>query len=74
LWSRLAWAKNITKITKAKRSGGLAEGVEHLDQKYKALNSNPSTAKTNQTPRTFHRETTDSPFFILRHVYYAQGI
>jgi hypothetical protein len=42
-----AWAKSktISKITRAKRAGGLAQEVECLPSKCKALISNPSTAK-----------------------------
>jgi hypothetical protein len=33
------------KISNAKRAGGMAQEVEHLPSKCKALSSNPSTAK-----------------------------
>jgi hypothetical protein len=35
----------ISKITKAKRSGGMIQAVEHLPSKLKTLSSNPSTTK-----------------------------
>jgi hypothetical protein len=38
----------ISKITKAKRTEGVNQGVEHLPCKCKALNSNPSTGKKSQ--------------------------
>jgi hypothetical protein len=40
----------ISKITRAKRAGGVAQGVERLLSKYEALSSNPNTAK--QTRKT----------------------
>jgi uncharacterized protein YwlG (UPF0340 family) len=33
----------ISKITREKRAGGMAEVVDYLPSKHKALNSNPST-------------------------------
>jgi hypothetical protein len=35
----------ISKITRAKRFEAMAQAVEHLPQKHKALSSNSSTAK-----------------------------
>jgi hypothetical protein len=35
------------KITEPKKSGRVAQVVEHLASKYKALSSNPSTIKKN---------------------------
>jgi hypothetical protein len=35
----------ISKITRAKRSGGMAQVVEHLPSKCETLSSNPSTGK-----------------------------
>jgi hypothetical protein len=35
----------VSKITKAKRVGGMAKVVEHLPSKWEALRSNPGTAK-----------------------------
>jgi hypothetical protein len=35
----------ISKITRAKRAGGMAQGVEHTSQKHEALSFKPSTAK-----------------------------
>jgi hypothetical protein len=35
----------IYKITRAKGADGMAQAVEHLTSKHKALSSNPSTAK-----------------------------
>jgi hypothetical protein len=34
-----------SKITKAKRAGGMAQVIEYLPSKHKTLNSNPSTQK-----------------------------
>jgi hypothetical protein len=46
LWSRLAWAKKtLSKMTTAKRTGGVAREVEYLLSKLKAPSSNPSTTK-----------------------------
>jgi hypothetical protein len=50
----------IKKITKAKRNGSVAQVVEHLYGKCKALSSNPvpqnkqKTKKTQKLPREFH--------------------
>jgi hypothetical protein len=35
----------ISKITRAKRAGGVAQAVEPLPSKHEALNSSPSTTK-----------------------------
>jgi hypothetical protein len=45
--ARLAWAKRtlISKITKAKRTGGMAQAIECLPSKYEALSSNLSIKK-----------------------------
>jgi hypothetical protein len=46
--SRPTCSKNrdpISKITIAKRAGGMAQAVERLPTKHKALNSNHSTSK-----------------------------
>jgi hypothetical protein len=40
-----------SKITKAKRAGGMAQVVEHLHSKCKALSSNPSITKTQKEKR-----------------------
>jgi hypothetical protein len=40
-WSQLPWVK----ISRAERAEGVAEVVEHLPSKHKALTSNPSTVK-----------------------------
>jgi hypothetical protein len=48
LWSRPAWVKSktsISKITRTQKAGGVAQGVEFLSSKCKALTSNPSTCK-----------------------------
>jgi hypothetical protein len=37
----------ISKITRAKMVGGMAQVVQCLPSKYEALNSNPSTSKKN---------------------------
>jgi hypothetical protein len=39
---------SIQKITKAKKAKDLAQGVEYLLSKCKALNSNSGTTKTNK--------------------------
>jgi hypothetical protein len=36
---------HISKVTKAKRAGGMAQAVESLPSKLKPLSSNPSSAK-----------------------------
>jgi hypothetical protein len=36
----------ISKITRAKKAGGVAQAVEHLPSKCKTLSSKPSIAKT----------------------------
>jgi hypothetical protein len=41
-----------SKITKAKRAGSMAQAIEYLPIKCKALNSTPSTNKTNKNPQT----------------------
>jgi hypothetical protein len=51
---RAAWVKSetpVSKITSAKRAGNMAQVVELLPHKHKALNSNPSngTTKKNKT-------------------------
>jgi hypothetical protein len=33
-------------MTRAKKAGGMAQEVEYLSSKHKAMSSNPSTAKT----------------------------
>jgi hypothetical protein len=43
---------HIPKITKAKRPGGVAQVVQHLPSKYKALSLNPSTGENKQTKKT----------------------
>jgi hypothetical protein len=48
LWSRTAWAIKqdpISKITRVKRAGGIAEAVESLPSKWESLSSNSRTAK-----------------------------
>jgi hypothetical protein len=35
----------ISKITRAKRAGGVVQAVEYLPNKHKALTSNPNTVK-----------------------------
>jgi hypothetical protein len=40
---RPAWAKIISKITRAKRTGGMVQVVENLPTKCKALSPYPST-------------------------------
>jgi hypothetical protein len=45
---RLAWAKNIRsylKIPKEKKAGGVAQVVNYLSSKYKAVSSNPNTTE-----------------------------
>jgi hypothetical protein len=37
--------ERVSKITKAKRVGGMAKVIEHLPSKWEALRSNPGTAK-----------------------------
>jgi hypothetical protein len=47
-WSRPAWAKSETlysKITKAKRAGGVAQAAEYLPHKCQALSTNPTITK-----------------------------
>jgi hypothetical protein len=41
----------ISKITRAKRTEGLAQAVEHLTSKYEALSSNNYTAKKKKSER-----------------------
>jgi hypothetical protein len=41
-----------SKITKAKRASGVAQVIEHLHSKHKALNSTPSTTKKKGTLMT----------------------
>jgi hypothetical protein len=41
----------ISKITRAKRSGRMAQAIEHLSSKLEALSSNPST--TTRKTKTF---------------------
>jgi hypothetical protein len=46
--SRLVWAKvrdPISKITRAKRAGSVTQTAEQLPSQFKALSSNPSSAK-----------------------------
>jgi hypothetical protein len=38
----------ITKVTRVKRAGGVAQAVEHFPSKHKALSTNPSNTKTNK--------------------------
>jgi hypothetical protein len=38
----------ISKITRAKRVGGVKQAVEYLPRKYENLSSNPSTTKNKQ--------------------------
>jgi hypothetical protein len=48
-WSRLAWAKSkipISKITSAKRAGGIAQVVKCLPGKWETLSSNSSNTHT----------------------------
>jgi hypothetical protein len=46
LQCRLAWTKSKTsKITRTKRTGGVAQVLEHLPKKCEALSSNPNTTK-----------------------------
>jgi hypothetical protein len=40
----------ISKITKARRAGGVAQAVEHLPNKHKALSANPSINKKRKSP------------------------
>jgi hypothetical protein len=47
-FNRLAWAKKqdtISKMTRAKRAGVVAQVVEHLPCKHKAMNSNSVLSK-----------------------------
>jgi hypothetical protein len=46
LWSRLAWAKSKTLFPEQpeqKRTGSVAQAVQHLPRKCEALNSNTNT-------------------------------
>jgi hypothetical protein len=48
LQSRLAWAKKLRpylQIIRAKRTGAMAEVLEHLPREHEALSSNDSTSK-----------------------------
>jgi hypothetical protein len=47
-FSKITWSKSDTlssKVTRRKRTIGLAQAVEHLHSKNEALSSNPSTIK-----------------------------
>jgi hypothetical protein len=44
----------ISKTTRAKRGGGVAQVIECLPTKCKALSSNPRTAKTNYSGHNNH--------------------
>jgi hypothetical protein len=39
----------ISKITRAKRAGGVFQAVQHVHGKFKALSSNPSAAKKSKS-------------------------
>jgi hypothetical protein len=48
MWSRLVWTKSedpLSKRTREKRGGDVAQEVMHLPNKHEAMSSRPSTTK-----------------------------